>query len=106
MPEQLRIVHAADFHLGSPFSALSPRKAAIRQAEQEAAFHTVIELCRTENTRLLLLAGDLLDHQRIPAGMAEALEKWNLKLYRRVLPRISEIIKMIDRRMPTQCTFR
>lgn len=69
MPEQLRIVHAADFHLGSPFSALSPRKAAIRQAEQEAAFHTVIELCRTENTRLLLLAGDLLDHLRIPAGM-------------------------------------
>jgi len=34
--------------------------------------------------------------------MAEALEKWNLKLYRRVLPRISEIIKMIDRRMTAE----
>lgn len=31
--------------------------------------------------------------------MAEALEKWDLRLYRSELPRITEIIRLIDRRM-------
>jgi DNA repair exonuclease SbcCD nuclease subunit len=65
--DRLRVLHAADFHLGSPFSALSSQKAAIRQGEQRAAFQAVIALCRDENIQLLLLAGDLLDQLRFPA---------------------------------------
>jgi len=70
---KLRILHAADFHLGSPFAALSARNTAIRQGEQRAAFREVIDLCRKENIQLLLLAGDLLDQLRIPAEQMRSL---------------------------------
>ncbi len=65
--DKLFVLHAADFHLGSPFSALSPQKAAIRQGEQRAAFQKVISLCREQKIQLLLLAGDLLDQLHFPA---------------------------------------
>lgn len=64
---KIRVLHAADFHLGSPFSALSARNRAIRQGEQRAAFRAVIELCKKGDIQLLLLAGDLLDQLRFPA---------------------------------------
>lgn len=63
---KLRILHAADFHLGSPFAALSASKIAVRQGEQRAAFRTIIDICLKEKTQLLLLAGDLLDQLRFP----------------------------------------
>jgi len=64
---KIKFLHAADFHLGSPFTALSASKAAVRQSEQRAAFRAVIDLCRKEEIQLLLLAGDLLDQLRFPA---------------------------------------
>jgi exonuclease SbcD len=67
MNHKVRVLHAADFHLGSPFSGLSAQKAATRQGEQQATFRAVIDLCRTENIELLLLAGDVLDQLRLPA---------------------------------------
>jgi len=69
----LRILHAADFHLGSPFAALSPQKAAIRQGEQQAAFRAVIDLCRSDRVQLLLLAGDLLDQLRFKGERLRSL---------------------------------
>ncbi len=65
MSEKIRVLHAADFHLGSPFSGLSPQKTAIRQSEQQDAFRAVIDLCRQSHTQLLLLAGDILDQLRL-----------------------------------------
>jgi len=70
---KLRVLHAADFHLGSPFAALSASKTAIRQGEQRAAFRAVIDMCRKEKTQLLLLAGDLLDQLRFPAEQMRSL---------------------------------
>ena len=70
---KLRVLHAADFHLGSPFAALSASRAAIRQGEQRAAFRAVIDICRKEKTQLLLLAGDLLDQLRFPAEQMRSL---------------------------------
>ena len=70
---KLRILHAADFHLGSPFAALPASKTAVRQGEQRAAFRTVIDLCRKEKIQLLLLAGDLLDQLRFPAEQLRSL---------------------------------
>jgi len=70
---KLRVLHAADFHLGSPFAALSASKTAIRQGEQRAAFREVIDLCLKEKIQLLLLAGDLLDQIRFPAEQLRSL---------------------------------
>lgn len=70
---KIKFLHAADFHLGSPFTALSAYKAAIRQGEQRAAFQAVIGLCRQEQIQLLLLAGDILDHLRFPAEHLRSL---------------------------------
>lgn len=70
---KIKVLHAADFHLGSPFTGLSAQKAAVRQGEQRAAFRAVIDLCRQEEIQLLLLAGDLLDHLRFPAEHLRSL---------------------------------
>jgi len=70
---KIKFLHAADFHLGSPFTTLSAQKAAVRQGEQRAAFRAVIDLCRKEGIQLLLLAGDLLDQLRFPAEHLRSL---------------------------------
>lgn len=65
MSGKLRIIHAADFHLGSPFSTLSSDKAGIRRAEQQDTFRSMIRLCEEQHTQVLLIAGDLLDDGKI-----------------------------------------
>lgn len=62
---KIRIIHAADLHLGSPFSALPADRAAVRRDEQERTFYDVIRLCRERQTQILLIAGDLLDAVRV-----------------------------------------
>lgn len=61
----LRILHAADFHLGSPFSTLPQSRASVRRAEQQDTFLDMIRLCEENSTQILLIAGDLLDAVRI-----------------------------------------
>ena len=41
----IRVLHAADFHLDSPFEGLSQEKAAQRRAEQRALLMRIAELC-------------------------------------------------------------
>ena len=60
MGNTLRIIHAADLHLDSPFEALG-EKAARRRAEQRALLERIAALARQRRAQLLLLAGDLLD---------------------------------------------
>ena len=57
----VRILHAADFHLDSPFEALTPETAAIRRREQRELLDKLTTLCAEERVQLLLLSGDLLD---------------------------------------------
>lgn len=57
----IKFLHAADFHLDSPFRALSPAQAARRRQEQRALLDELVELCNAEHCDLLLLAGDLFD---------------------------------------------
>jgi exonuclease SbcD len=56
----IRILHAADFHMDSPFDALPPEKAARRRQEQRDMLGRIAQLCRSQ-AQILLLAGDLLD---------------------------------------------
>lgn len=60
MKKPLKIIHAADLHLDSPFEALG-EKAALRRAEQREMLRHIAELCRERGADMLLLAGDLLD---------------------------------------------
>ena len=57
----LKILHAADLHLDSPFEALSAAKAAVRRGEQRDLLGRTAKLALDEGVDLVLFAGDLLD---------------------------------------------
>lgn len=69
----LKIIHAADFHLDSPFSGLSPEQAALRRAEQRALLDRIADLANEEQADLVLLAGDLLDSGQLYRETAQSL---------------------------------
>jgi DNA repair exonuclease SbcCD nuclease subunit len=60
----VRLIHAADFHLDSPFSALTEEKAMLRRREQRALLEKLCALAEGQKADLLLLSGDLLDSGR------------------------------------------
>ena len=70
----LRFLHAADFHLDSPFAALGGERAALRRQEQRRQLRELAALA--EGTDLVLLAGDLLDSGRAYGETREALEEF------------------------------
>ena len=53
----IKILHAADLHLDSPFSGLSPEQAALRRKEQRQLPARLAELARIYGCDLFLLAG-------------------------------------------------
>src|SRR5215471_15768290 len=61
----MKFVHAADLHLDSPLLALSRKDARqverMRRATREA-FERLVDLCIDQEVALLLIAGDLYDH--------------------------------------------
>ena len=44
----IKFLHAADLHLDSPFSGLTPEQATQRRAEQRAMVSELVELCNRE----------------------------------------------------------
>ena len=69
----MKIIHAADLHLDSPFSGLSPQQAALRREEQRQLLDRLSDLAQQEQADLVLLAGDLLDTGRLYPQTAQAL---------------------------------
>lgn len=67
----ITFIHGADFHLDAPFSALSPRQAAVRREEQRALLDRLADAA--EGAQLVFLAGDLLDGERTYYETAQAL---------------------------------
>jgi exonuclease SbcD len=80
---ELKILHAADLHLDSPFEALGAEKAAQRREEQREFLFRLTELAREEAVSLLLLSGDLLDSD---SAYAETLEMLAAALGRLSIP--------------------
>ncbi len=72
MKKPLRIIHAADLHLDSPFEALG-EKAAQRRREQRELLFAIAETAREREADMLLLAGDLLDSDSAYAETFAAL---------------------------------
>ena len=57
----LKILHSADWHLGSPFGGFPEDRRQLLRQEQQKIPGRVAELARRENCSLVLLAGDLFD---------------------------------------------
>ena len=57
----IRILHAADLHLDSPFEGLPAEKTAIRRREQRELLRTLPRLRSESGAQLVLLAGDIFD---------------------------------------------
>ena len=58
---EIKILHAADLHLDSPFEGLSASRAALRRQEQRELLGRIADLAVSENADIVLLCGDLLD---------------------------------------------
>ena len=71
----LKIIHGADFHLDSPFAGLTPERAAQRREEQRELLDRLAALAREKGADLVLLAGDLLDSERVYRETAQALSR-------------------------------
>ena len=69
----LKIIHAADFHLDSPFSGLMPAGAVQRRREQRQLLERLAALVQARGADLVLLAGDLLDGDRVYRETVQAL---------------------------------
>lgn len=61
----MKILHASDFHLDSPFQYLSPQQAMIRRRELRELPAALAQLARQASVDLVLLPGDLFDGQRV-----------------------------------------
>ncbi|MBR7010682.1 MAG: DNA repair exonuclease [Oscillospiraceae bacterium] len=69
----IRILHAADLHLDSPFASLPPEQSAQRREEQRQIVRQLADECSLRSCHLLLLAGDLFDSDQIYQETAELL---------------------------------
>ena len=69
----VKLIHAADLHLDSPFSGLSPQLAAQRRGEQRQLLEALAALARERGVDAVLLSGDLLDSGRTFRETAQAL---------------------------------
>ena len=69
----IKLIHAADLHLDSPFAGLRPEQARQRRDEQRALLTRLADECNTRDCQLLLLAGDLFDGAHVYRDTVEAL---------------------------------
>ena len=70
----LRILHAADLHLDSPFGSVPAEQAAFCRDRQRLLPDLLADLCNSRNCDLLLLAGDVFDGTPTPET-AEVLRR-------------------------------
>lgn len=70
----VKILHGADFHLDSAFSALSAEQASQRRQEQRSALEQLASLC--DGCDLVFLAGDLFDSAHIYRDTLDALKRF------------------------------
>lgn len=79
----IRVLHAADLHLDSPFDALSEEKAALRRREQRELLRSLAGIRAENNADIVLLSGDLFDSD---AAWAETEELLRLTLSEMAVP--------------------
>ncbi len=70
---RVRFLHAADFHLDSPFASLSAEQARLRRGEFRRLPERISNYVNQNHIDLVLLAGDLFDSAAIYRDTAELL---------------------------------
>jgi len=70
----MRILHAADLHLDSPFAALDAEKAKARRAECRRVLEKLAGIASERKADMILLSGDLFDGANVYRDTVEALE--------------------------------
>lgn len=85
MKMAVRILHAADLHLDSPFDALSEDKAAQRRQEQREMLDRIADRAERAGAQIVLLSGDLLDsaasYYETHEALCRALGKMRAKVF-------------------------
>ncbi len=71
----VKILHAADLHLDSPFAALEPERARLRRQESRELPERLVDYANDHGAQLLLLSGDLFDGQELYSQTAEMLAR-------------------------------
>lgn len=66
----LRVLHTADVHLGSDAYGNADEQAAHR-ARERRTFQRIVDRVLTDDVDLLLIAGDLFDHNRVPDDVVD-----------------------------------
>ena len=69
----IKFLHAADFHLDSPFAAFSAEQAKQRRRESRRLPERLANYVNQNGVELVLLAGDLFDGATVYRDTAEAL---------------------------------
>lgn len=81
----MKLLHAADFHLDSPLSGLTPEKSARRRRELREVPARLARLAKDEGVDLVLLPGDLFDGGRVypetVRALARALEEMEVPVF-------------------------
>ena len=73
----IRILHAADLHLDSPFEGLPEEKAALRRAEQRELLRELAQLRAESGAQLVLLPGDIFDSSGAgPGRRTSSVLRW------------------------------
>lgn len=72
-PLALRLIHAADLHLGYAFGSLPARQRKILQNDEPRLLARLVSLCLEREADGLLLAGDVFEHERPAADTVELL---------------------------------
>ncbi|MBR5773369.1 MAG: DNA repair exonuclease [Clostridia bacterium] len=70
---EIKFIHCADFHLGSPMSGIG-EYANVRRDELLNSFGAVVDLCIDEEAQLLLIAGDLFDRPSVSDEVCRYVE--------------------------------
>lgn len=73
--KKLRLLHAADLHLDSPFEGLEQDKAVLRRKEQRLLLDRIAALANDRQVDLVLLSGDLMDSDSAYMETSEGLVK-------------------------------
>lgn len=65
--KKVKFLHCADLHLDMPFTSLGGRadKSSARRQDLKQAFYGIIEAAKSEKADLLLIAGDLYEHEYV-----------------------------------------
>lgn len=71
----IKFLHAADLHLGAPFSGLTPELARTQRQRQLALLHALCEAANASGCDAVLLAGDVLDDEAVGPDTIEQLRR-------------------------------